>query len=82
MKLDADSRKALIVTAAINLANKAEDIGVITWTSVADACSIATTERTARHHFQKVRNLLKQMSGDSRLCLKCRSQIEDMGLSE
>lgn len=50
IKLQASERKALILNAAVTVANR-DGLENVTFANVAGACEIATTPRTVQHYF-------------------------------
>lgn len=77
-KLRASQRKRVIINAA---AKVAEDIGLvnITFTNVADACAVETSDSTVRHYFPHLQDLQKSVYKGN---LKLQLQAIEMGLIE
>lgn len=63
-KLPPDERKAVIITAAVEVANE-KGIGELTFQNVAEACRMKTTVRTVCHYF-KIGELRQAVINDER----------------
>ena len=64
-RLEPEARRAVIVTAAITLANE-NGLAAVTHDAVARSCSFKTTGRTVKHYFPRISELWKAVVDDGR----------------
>lgn len=80
VKLAAEHRKNLIITAAVKIANNHGTLTAITWYRLEQTVMIATSQRTMRYHFKSMKDLLDIVGTDSRLIKECKDQAREMGI--
>lgn len=64
-RLPAENRRAVILTAAVELANRS-GLAAVNHESVARKCVIKTTSRNVRHYYPKITELWKAICLDDR----------------
>ena len=64
-RLEPEVRRAVIITAAITLANE-HGLAAVTHDAVARSCSFKTTGRTVKHYFPRISELWKAVVDDGR----------------
>jgi len=77
-KLPPDQREALILTAAIEVANE-KGLSEVSFDTVAAACRMQTTPRTVAHYF-KIGVLRKSVADDIRSTQEVRQEAVAMGI--
>ena len=78
-KLPPDERRAVIMTAAVTVANE-RGLSEVTFKTVADACGMRTTPRTVSHYF-KIGELRRATVADSRANKEVRDAAVAMGIN-
>lgn len=78
-KLPPDQRSALILTAAVKVANDS-GLAEVTFKTVAKACVMSTTPRTVQHYF-KIGDLRAAVVADPRASQEVRDDAVSMGMS-
>lgn len=78
-KLQPDERSAVILSAAITVANE-KGLSEVTFKSVADACLLKTMPRTVAHYF-KIGDLRRAIVADVRASDEVRIDATTMGIS-
>jgi len=77
-KLPPEQRKALILSAAIEVANK-KSLAEVSFGSVSTECTMKTTPRTVAHYF-KIGELRKAIVADVRSSQEVRQEAVAMGI--
>jgi DNA-binding transcriptional regulator YbjK len=78
-KLHPDERRAVIVSAAVNLANE-RGLSEVTFRSVAEQCRMPCEPRTVQHYF-KIGELRCEVAADSRAHQSVRDDAVAMGIN-
>ena len=78
-KLPPEQRKAIIMSAAVEVANK-KGLSEVSFATVAAACKMSTTPRTVSHYF-KIGELREAVIADDRVTKEVREEAIAMGLT-
>lgn len=79
MRLPAENREAVIVTAAVEIANN-RGLAAVTHDAVARECKVATTPRLVRHYFRKTTDLWRAAASDERAAQTVRDEAIALGV--
>lgn len=79
-RLEADKRKALILSAAITVANN-DGLGRVNFDSVSAACRVETSRHTVKHYFPTKAELVAAVIKDDRVTRRVLDTASAMGLS-
>ena len=77
-KLPPAQRIAIILTAAVNVANE-KGLGEVTFSNVAKVCAMKTTPRTVQHYY-KIGDLRKAVIADERTNPEVQDEAVAMGM--
>lgn len=73
-KLTGDERRSLIVTAAVDVANK-EGLAEVTYEKVARRCAVQTSKHTVKHYFPLKSRLFERIIAHK----NSNNQVKSMG---
>lgn len=80
IRLGPKQRRAIIITAAVRLANS-EGIGAVTFENVGRECEFPVAAETVRHYFSTRNNLWRAVMLDERASASVREILSGMALA-